>query len=403
VGIPEILFNTTTGNVAVVYKYEMTNYNGCFNTEDLQVIVKPIPVVAIISPDQSLCADDLTKALTFTSNLPGTIFNWVNSQPTIGSIGASGTGPTIPSFQVKNTSSGQLVAQIRVTPNLNGCDGNTTLVHNIIVNRAISGSFIESAPAIACPGIPVGPLVASVPLGGDGSTYLFQWQSSRDGITFTDMPGFITRQIVDAPISEDKWYRMRTVSLGCSALTNAVKVVIKEKPKFRIDNKDNYTVSIGNSTQVVIVDTGKSRISSVLWTPATDISSVRSFAPFLSPKTNTTYRVVGTSVDGCLSDTGKVDIKVNKGFQIYPNNVLTPNGDGYNDTWKIKNIEFYPINNIKIYNANGSLVYTEEGYKGTWNGTKIDGIVKLTTGTYYYVINIDEGKAIIKGFLTLLN
>ena len=401
VGIPEILLNTTTGNVPVVYKYEMTNYNGCFNTEDLQVIVKPIPVVALISPDQSLCAGDTTKALVFTSTLTGAIFNWVNTQPAIG-LAASGTG-NIPAFKVSNISSGQLIAQIRVTPNFNGCDGNTTTVQNIIVNRAISGSFIESAPSVACPGIPVGPLVASVPLGGDGSTYVFQWQSSPDGITFTDMPGFITRQIIDAPIINNKWYRMRTVSLGCSALTNAVKVEIKEKPKFRLDNKDNYTVSIGNSTQVVLVDTGKSRISSVLWTPATDISSVRSFAPFLSPKTNTTYRVVGTSVDGCLSDTGRVNITVINGFLIYPNNVLTPNGDGYNDTWKIKNIEFYPKNNIKVYNANGILVYTEEGYKGNWNGTKIDGIVKLTTGTYYYVININEGEAIIKGFITLLN
>jgi gliding motility-associated-like protein len=112
---------------------------------------------------------------------------------------------------------------------------------------------------------------------------------------------------------------------------------------------------------------------------------------------------VGTSVDGCLSDTGRVDIKVINGFLIYPNNVLTPNGDGYNDTWKIKNIEFYPKNNIKIYNANGVLVYTEEDYKGTWDGTKLGGTFKLTTGTYYYVININEGEAIIKGFLTLLN
>ena len=403
VGIGDILFNTTTGNVPVVYKYEMSNYNGCINAEDLEVIVKPIPVVAIITPDQSLCADDMTKAFTFTSNLPGTIFNWVNSQPAIGSIGASGTGPTIPSFQVKNTSSGQLIAQIRVTPNLNGCDGNTTLVHNIIVNRAISGSFIESAPAIACPGLQVGPLVSSVPLGGDGSTYLFQWQSSTDGSTFTDMTGYITRQIFAPPISRDTWYRMRTVSLGCSALTNAVKVVLKEKPKFRLDNKDNYTISIGNSTQVVIVDTGTSRISSVLWTPATDISSIRSFAPFLSPKTNTTYKVVGTSVDGCLSDTGQVSIKVINGFLIYPNNVLTPNGDGYNDTWKIKNIEFYPKNSIKIYNANGQLVRELEDYKNTWDGTGKSETFKLATGTYYYVININEGEAIIKGFITLLN
>ena len=403
VGIPEILFNTRAENVPTVYKYEMTNYNGCFNTEELQVIVKPIPIVTILN-DQSLCADDMTKALIFKSTIPGTLFNWSNSQPGIG-YAASGSGDSIPSFQVKNTSSGQLIAQFRVTPNLNGCDGNPLVVANIIVNRAITGSFIESAPTVACPGIPVGPLVASVPLGGDGSTYQFQWQSSPDSVStnFRDMTGYITRQIVDAPITRDTWYRMRTVSLGCSALTNAVKVQLKAKPKFRLDNKDNYTVSIGNSTQVVIVDTGTSRLSSVLWTPATDISSTRSFAPFLSPKTNTTYKVVGTSIDGCLSDTGKVDIKVINGFLVYPSNVLTPNGDGYNDTWKVKNIQFYPNNVIKIYNSNGQLVRTLEKYNNDWDGTATSGTFKLATGTYYYAININEGEAIIKGFITLLN
>jgi hypothetical protein len=43
------------------------------------------------------------------------------------------------------------------------------------------------------------------------------------------------------------------------------------------------------------------------------------------------------------------------------------------------------------------------GYKNDWAGTGKSDTFKLTTGTYYYVITIDEGKAIIKGFLTLLN
>jgi gliding motility-associated-like protein len=95
-----------------------------------------------------------------------------------------------------------------------------------------------------------------------------------------------------------------------------------------------------------------------------------------------------------------------KGFQIYPNNVLTPNGDGYNDTWKIKNIEFYRKNSIKIYNSNGQLVKTlpdagQTGYTGNWDG-KVNGI-KLPPGTYYYMIDLEDGSAIIKGFLTILN
>jgi hypothetical protein len=44
-----------------------------------------------------------------------------------------------------------------------------------------------------------------------------------------------------------------------------------------------------------------------------------------------------------------------------------------------------------------------EDYKNTWDGTGKSETLKLTTGTYYYVININEGEAIIKGFITLLN
>ena len=107
-----------------------------------------------------------------------------------------------------------------------------------------------------------------------------------------------------------------------------------------------------------------------------------------------------TNAEGC-TDTSGVTINVISGFAIYPNNVLTPNGDGYNDTWKIKNIEYYPDNSIKIYNTNSALVKTLEKYAGDWDGT-VNG-VKLPSGTYYYVIDLKNGTAVVKGFLTILN
>jgi hypothetical protein len=57
-----------------------------------------------------------------------------------------------------------------------------------------------------------------------------------------------------------------------------------------------------------------------------------------------------------------------------------------------------------VLNLSGARLNTRAGgYKNDWAGTGKSDTFKLTTGTYYYVINIDEGKAIIKGFLTLLN
>jgi gliding motility-associated-like protein len=407
VGIGEILLNTTTGNVAVVYRYDMTNYNGCVNAESLTVTVKPVPVVGLLT-NQSLCHNDRTAPLTFTSNLPNTTYSWSNSQPAIG-LTATGTGGTIASFTAVNNASGQLVGQIRVTPNVNGCDGNTTLVANIIVNRAITGSFIESAPQVACPSIPVGPLVGSVPLGGDGSTYVFQWDSSANGTNWTSMgSNFITRQIIAPAQTADRWYRMRTTSLGCFAETSPVKVTLKPKPVVTTRSNDSNTpgagpltkisLSVGNSTQVFAEGA-----ATYLWTPPISISNIRSASPFLSPLINTNYKVYGTSEFGCI-DSARVEITVTRDFLVYPNNILTPNGDGFNDTWKVRNIEFYRDNTVTIYNSNSVIVFQRNEYAGDWNGTTDSG-KKLGTGTYFYIIKIKDNdkEAIIKGFLTLLN
>jgi len=47
---------------------------------------------------------------------------------------------------------------------------------------------------------------------------------------------------------------------------------------------------------------------------------------------------------------------ITNGFIVYPANVLTPNGDGNNDTWIIKDLERYPDNEIRIFDRAGRLV-----------------------------------------------
>ena len=399
VGISESLINSTTSPVNVVYTYNLTNYNGCTNTQLVTVQVKPGPI-AFAATDQSICADDITKPIVFSSNLPNTTYNWTNSEPGIG-LAASGSGSSIPSFKSVNTTSGQLVAIIQVNPVTDGCTGSTVTVARITVNRAITTSFIETMPTIACPGQTVGPFIASIPLGGDGSTYVFQWQVSTDSLNFTNIPGGTSRQLVAPAITKNSWYRMTTVSLGCSAVTPLAKVTLKPKPTITVTNRDNFTISIGNSTQVFA-----SGAATYLWTPPATVSDFTSASPFLSPIVSTKYTVLGTTVDGC-TDSTSINITVNIGYQIYPNNILTPNGDGFNDTWKIKNIEYYPNNSVKIYNMNGKMVVALEKYQGTWAGTIDPSGVgsKLASGTYYYSIMPDTTKPdiLVKGYITILN
>jgi gliding motility-associated-like protein len=78
---------------------------------------------------------------------------------------------------------------------------------------------------------------------------------------------------------------------------------------------------------------------------------------------------------------------------LSPNQILTPNGDGNNDTFIIQGIELYPVNKVIVYNRWGNIVYQRNNYKNEWDGNsnvnKI-GSNSLPIGTYYYLI--DYGK-----------
>ncbi|MGB0974216.1 MAG: gliding motility-associated C-terminal domain-containing protein, partial [Flavobacteriaceae bacterium] len=75
---------------------------------------------------------------------------------------------------------------------------------------------------------------------------------------------------------------------------------------------------------------------------------------------------------------------------------ITPNGDVYNDYFKVEGIDDCGIPSLKIFNRWGALVYQSDNYdskKGRWRGTSQGGITiggnnELPTGTYYYIIEI---------------
>ncbi|MBL4652831.1 MAG: gliding motility-associated C-terminal domain-containing protein [Flavobacteriales bacterium] len=66
-------------------------------------------------------------------------------------------------------------------------------------------------------------------------------------------------------------------------------------------------------------------------------------------------------------------------------NLITPNGDGNNDSWIIETIFSYPGNSVEIYNRNGALLFQTENYNNNWNGEN------LPASTYFYVIDFNNG------------
>ena len=108
---------------------------------------------------------------------------------------------------------------------------------------------------------------------------------------------------------------------------------------------------------------------------------------------NTTVVPVQVTVTKRFGDTDNVCGTVN----INVSQVITPNGDGVNDTWMISNIESYPKNTVKVFNRWGSEVFFANGYRNDWNGYYKNSSQSLPDGSsYYYQIDLDGDGTIEK-------
>ena len=69
---------------------------------------------------------------------------------------------------------------------------------------------------------------------------------------------------------------------------------------------------------------------------------------------------------------------------------VTPNGDGINDTWVIKNIENYTNSVVKVFNRWGTEVFASRNYQNDWDGHYKNKAQSLPeSGSYYYQIDAD--------------
>ena len=84
-------------------------------------------------------------------------------------------------------------------------------------------------------------------------------------------------------------------------------------------------------------------------------------------------------------------------FDIIIYNGFSPNNDGVNEVFKIENIDKYPQNTVTVYNRWGNLVFNETGYNNTWRGTYKSA--DLPDGTYFYRIDLGDGKEKFNGFV----
>ena len=81
----------------------------------------------------------------------------------------------------------------------------------------------------------------------------------------------------------------------------------------------------------------------------------------------------------------------------YPN-FFTPNNDGYNDTWFIKNANFEPELKVYIYDRYGKLLANLDTKNKSWNGSYNNQ--QAVSSDYWFVVYRQDGR-VHKGHFTL--
>ena len=87
-----------------------------------------------------------------------------------------------------------------------------------------------------------------------------------------------------------------------------------------------------------------------------------------------------TIVNLCGTATDSVDVSFRYcGEFVFPN-IITPNGDGLNDYFKIKGLEYTSGWSMTIFNREGRKVFESKDYRNNWNAPD------LSDGVYFYIM-----------------
>ena len=84
--------------------------------------------------------------------------------------------------------------------------------------------------------------------------------------------------------------------------------------------------------------------------------------------------------------------------------LFSPNNDGKNDTFVIQCIEQYPNNTLKVFDNNGALVYSKEGYDNSWNGYSnsqwtLNRSKPVPAGVYFYILDLGNDTKSMTGWI----
>ena len=216
---------TNTGSDPILATITVTpSANTCTGIASTYTItVNPSPAVAVPS-DITVCNGVTVPATAFTSLTAGSVFNWTNTDNSIG-IGAGGTGD-IPAFTATNTGTAPVTATISVTATANTCTGVPS-VYTITVNPTPTVNV--PADFSVCNGASVAPANFTSPVSGA----TFSWANSNTAIGLGasgsgDISGFTATNTSPDPISAT--ITVTPSANTCPGIPSAYSITVNPSP-----------------------------------------------------------------------------------------------------------------------------------------------------------------------------
>ena len=415
----------TVNNTIIYVRTTATAYAGNqYQNVDLaskgattQEVIVSYTIYAIPSADAVISQTVINGSATAPVNFNGTAstYNWVNNTPGIG-LASSGIG-NIPVFTAINNTANPIVATITATP-VNGLDcSGTPIIFTITVNPT-------ALPATLTVTANLSPLNTIYGTPSSAESFTVSGANITNGVSISISPFF--------EVSNNGSTYSSTTTINSSGTITSAPVYIRLAAttpvgsytggvELSTSNANSVNLLIPLSTvspaPLIITADNTSRPFGAVNPPLTVTYS--GFVNNDSPAQLTSQPVVSTTAL-TQSPVGQYPIIANDAaspnynftyvpgvLTIQPSisaldipNTFTPNGDGINDTWQIKYLEYYPKSTVNIFDRWGQKVFSSTGYPIPWDGT-YKGTV-LPAGTYYYIIDPKTGQPIFSGWLAII-
>jgi gliding motility-associated-like protein len=381
---PSTVSNVNTG----VYTFTPTS-GQCALSTTLSQTVNPTPVLVIQNPD-AVCSpntEDITNPSVAINNSilpPNTALNYYTD--------AAATIPEATPEAIPD--SGTYYIKATVSPS--GCNTTQPVSVTIYPQPApLTPTGLNycqgegNIPALTADVDPGNTLVwyTTASGGGTGTTAPQYPSTANSGIT----PYFVTQKNANgcesAPRGE---LDVRVTSLPQVSVNASATEIYAESPAITVNLNGSTT---GGSAVTVAWYQGEVQVG------ASDTITVTPPSSVDPPLDSTRYYFVATSTENtqCVA-TASVLINVVQHLLIP--NIFSPNGDGINDFWDIKNIQEFSNVEVSIFNRYGQFIWESHGYAVPWDGN-YNG-QPLPVGTYFYIIKTTPDAKPIAGPISIV-